>query len=60
MNLLLFLLGLVALVTGASLLYAARHAALPRFSTTVQSFVLPLTIITLLVIMYGHRSRHKR
>ena len=60
MNLLLFLLGLVALITGASLLDAARHAALPRFSATMQSFVLALMIITLLVVMYGHRSRHKR
>ncbi len=60
MNLLLFLLGLVALITGSAPLDAARHAPLPRSSAIMQSFVLALMIITLLVVMYGHRSRHKR
>jgi cation:H+ antiporter len=42
------------------ILETTHHAALPRFSAVMQSFVLPLTIITLLVVMYGHRSRRKR
>jgi cation:H+ antiporter len=112
MNLLLFLLGLAALVAGASLLVrgaaklalsfgssppvvgltivafgiSAPELAFPVgaaldsktaiaiggdvgrntsnilgfLEVVMQSFVLPLTIITLLVVMYGHRGRRKR
>ena len=41
------------------ILETTYHAALPRFSAAMQSFVLPLTIITLLVVMYGHRRRRR-
>ena len=41
------------------ILETTRHAALPRFSAAMQSFVLPLTIITLLVVMYGHGRRRR-
>jgi hypothetical protein len=60
MNLLLLSLGLVALVTGASLLDATRHAGLPRFSAVMPSFLLPLALISLLVVMRGQRSRCQR
>lgn len=38
------------------ILAATQHAALPTFSGTMLGFVLPLTVITLLVLFLRHRS----
>lgn len=38
------------------ILAAQQHAALPAFSGVMMSFVVPLTIVTLVVTMFGSRS----
>ena len=37
-------------------LAAMQYAALPMFSETMLGFVLPLTVVTLLVLLVRHRS----
>jgi cation:H+ antiporter len=34
-----------------------QHAALPAFSGVMMSFVVPITIVTLVVAMFGSRSK---
>jgi cation:H+ antiporter len=35
---------------------AQQHAALPAFSGVMMGFVVPLTIVTLVVTLFGKRS----
>ncbi len=39
------------------ILAATQHDALPAFSTTMLAFVLPLTVVTLTVLLMRHRAQ---
>ena len=39
------------------ILAAAQHDALPVFSAAMFGFVLPLTVVTLIVLLVRHRAR---
>jgi cation:H+ antiporter len=55
----LFLLYYVA-YAAFLILAATDHAALPRYSAVMQFFVIPLTVITLLVVMIGDHRRRRQ
>ena len=49
-------LGYYAAYVAYLILAAQQHAALPAFSGVMMSFVVPITIVTLVVTMFGRRS----
>jgi cation:H+ antiporter len=50
-------LGYYVAYTAYLILASQQHALLPRFSQAMLTFVIPLTVVTLLVMLWRHRGR---